>query len=123
YFTTKFGNASSIHAFGQEARAALDGSRDSIARFLGAASGEIIFTGSGTEADNYALKGVARARRRLAGKDHILTNAAEHHAVLETCRSLEEEGFSVTYLPVDPSGRVTAKAVEGGIRPATAVVS
>ena len=123
YFTAKFGNASSIHSYGQEARAALDGSRDRIAGFLGAASAEIIFTGSGTEADNFALKGAARARRRLAGKDHILTDAVEHHAVLETCRSLEGEGFSVTYLPVDQSGKVTAKAVQGGIRPTTALVS
>jgi len=123
YFTSKFGNASSIHAFGQEARAALDRSRDRIAGFLGASSGEIIFTGSGTEADNFAIKGTARARRRLAGKDHILTAAAEHHAVLETCRSLEGEGFSVTYLPVNQSGMVSASAVREGIRPATALVS
>jgi cysteine desulfurase len=123
YFTAKFGNASSIHSFGQEARAALDGSRDRIAGFLGAASGEITFTGSGTEADNFALKGTAHARRRLAGKDHILTSAVEHHAVLETCRYLEGEGFSVTYLPVDRSGTVSAKAVQDGIRPGTALVS
>ena len=94
YFLEKFGNASSIHQYGQEARAALDESRAYLARMISAKEGEIFFTSSGTEADNFALKGVAWTMRKK-GKTHIITSKVEHHAVLESCEFLEREGFSV----------------------------
>lgn len=122
YFLEKFGNASSIHQFGQEARAALDESRATIAGVLGAKEGEVFFTGSGTEADNFALKGVARTMR-AKGKTHIITNKAEHHAVLETCEFLEREGFSVTYLDVDEYGMVHPDAVRQAITRHTGLIS
>src|SRR5512140_42880 len=99
YFGEVFGNPSSIHAFGQEARSAVEGARAKIASFLGADPAEIVFTSGGTESDNFAIKGVAYANR--AKGNHIITSSVEHHAVLETCRFLEREGFQVTYLPVD----------------------
>lgn len=122
YFLDKFGNASSIHRFGQEARAALDASRDAVAARIGARPGELFFTGSGTESDNFALKGAALAMRER-GKRHIITCAAEHHAVLETCRFLEGEGFSVTYLLPDADGMAAPEHVVGALRPETGLVS
>jgi cysteine desulfurase len=122
YFTDKFGNASSIHRFGREARAALDESREKIAKLLGARAGEVIFVGSGTEADNFALKGVAREMKN-SGKDHIITSKVEHHAVLESCGFLEEDGFRVTYVDVDGSGMVDPQSVEAAITPGTGLIS
>jgi cysteine desulfurase len=122
YFLEKFGNASSIHQFGQEARAALDESRAVIAGLIGAKEGEIYFTGSGTEADNFALKGIAVAMRKR-GKSHIITSKAEHHAVLETCEFLEQEGFDVTYLNVDEYGMVEPETVRSAITDKTGLVS
>jgi len=123
YFTEKFGNASSIHRFGQEARAALDLSREEIAHAIGASGGELFFVGSGTEADNMALKGVARYMRKQRGKDHLVTSQVEHHAVLESCRTLEEEGFTVSYAGVDQSGGLDPERVISMVRPSTALVS
>lgn len=122
YLCEKFGNASSIHHFGQEARAALDRSRDALAASIGARAGELFFVSGGTEADNAALKGAAYAMR-ARGKRHIVTSAAEHHAVLEPCRYLEAQGFSVTYLPVDVDGRVSPDDVIDALRPETGLVS
>lgn len=122
YFTEKFGNASSIHSFGQEAKAALERSRDSVAAVLGAQSSEIVFTASGTEADNFALKGAAFSMRQR-GKSHIITSKIEHHAVLETCQSLEQSGFQVTYLGVDQHGMVNPATVEEAIRDDTGLIS
>ncbi len=122
YFTERFGNASSIHAFGQQARAALDSARDTLAAFLGAQGGEVIFTGSGTEADNLALKGSAW-KMRERGRTHIIVSAVEHHAILEPCRFLEGEGFSVTYLPVDDAGVVDPEVLRKALRPETGLVS
>lgn len=122
YFLEKFGNASSIHRFGQEARAALDESRAMLARFINAREGEVYFTGSGTEADNFALKGVSRAMRKR-GKSHVITSKVEHHAVLETCEFLEGEGFSVTYLDVDGNGRILPDDVRRAIAPMTGLIS
>jgi cysteine desulfurase len=122
YFLEKFGNASSIHRFGQEARAALDESRAVLAQLIHAKEGELYFTGSGTEADNFALKGVARAMRKR-GKLHIITSKVEHHAVLETCEFLEAEGFSVAYVGVDGSGRVLPEEVRRAITPTTGLIS
>jgi cysteine desulfurase len=119
YFSERFGNASSVHAFGREAREGLDTAREQIARFLKVSKDEIVFTSGGTESDNLGIKGVAAARR----SGHIITSQIEHHAVLRTCETLEVQGFSVTYLPVDEYGMVRPEEVEKAIRPDTIVVS
>jgi cysteine desulfurase len=123
YFTEKFGNASSIHSYGQVARAALDESRDRIAGIIGARSSELTFVGSGTEADNFALKGVARSVRASSAKNHIITSAIEHHAVLETCRYLEQQGFEVTYLQPDAFGMIDPGDVRKAIASNTGLIS
>jgi cysteine desulfurase len=121
YFGEVCGNPSSLHAFGQEAKAAVEGARKRIASFLGAEPGEIVFTSGGTESDNFAIKGVAYANRKKG--DHIITSGIEHHAVLETCRFLEQEGFRVTTLPVDGEGLVDPAAVAGAMTDKTILVS
>ncbi len=123
FFLEKFGNASSIHRYGQEAKAALDGSRDVIAAVLGVQAGEIFFVSSGTEADNFALKGIAWEMRNSGRKNHIITNKTEHHAVLDTCKFLQENGFAVTYLSVDEYGMVDPEEVRRAIRPETGLIS
>ncbi|MHB0938600.1 MAG: cysteine desulfurase family protein [Armatimonadota bacterium] len=116
-----FGNPSSLHAFGREARAALDTARDRIADLLGARAEEIIFTSGGTEADNLAVKGVARA---LKGRGaHIVTTAFEHHAVLEACQALEAEGFTISYLKPNADGLISPADVEQAITSETVLVS
>ncbi len=120
-FGKVFGNPSSLHGFGQEARTAMEGAREKIAAFLGATPAEIVFTSGGTESDNLAIKGTAWANRKKG--DHIITSAIEHHAVLEACRFLEQEGFRVTYLPVDHDGLVDPAAVEKAITDRTFLVS
>lgn len=119
--TDVFGNPSSLHSFGQEAKHALDAARDSIARTIGADSSEIYFTSGGTESDNFALIGVAKAHQNKG--NHIITSAIEHHAVLETCHYLQGEGFEVTYLPVDRHGLVDPSDVERAITDKTILVS
>lgn len=115
-----FGNPSSIHAAGREARAAIDDARDRVARLLGAKPHEIIFTGGGTESDNLAILGLARAGK---GR-HLITCATEHHAVLHACEHLEKrEGFRLTVLPVDRMGRLAPEQVAEAITPETALVS
>jgi cysteine desulfurase len=114
FFSVKFGNASSLHSFGQEARDALDDSRQRMAKALGAKPEEIIFTSGGTESDNLALKGVAFANKDR-GK-HIITSKIEHHAILHVCEWLETQGFSITYLPVDKYGLVSPDDLEAAIR-------
>jgi len=121
YFSSAFGNASSIHSFGQEARKAVQNARKKIAEMIGADLTEVVFTSGGTESDNLALKGGAYARRK-AGR-HIVTSSIEHPAVLNCCRHLEQEGFEVTYLPVDGQGLVDPASVEDAIRPDTTLVS
>jgi len=121
YFTERFGNASSLHFWGEEAKKALDESRAIIARALGVKPEEIIFTSGGTESNNLALKGVAFANRKK-GK-HIVTTAIEHHCVIHACKRLEKQGFSVTYLPVDKEGVVNPKDVEKAIQKDTILVS
>ena len=122
YFLEKFGNASSIHSFGQEARAALDESRDTLAKLLGARSGELFFVSGGTEADNFALKGVAW-KMRERGKSHIVTSKVEHPAVLETCMALEKNDFAVSYVDVDAHGMVSPDNVQRAITPETGLIS
>lgn len=121
YLTDVFGNPSSIHSFGQEAKNALDAARDSVARILGADASEIYFTSGGTEADNLALIGVTNA---LAHKgNHIVTSAIEHHAVLETCEYLQTRGFEVSIVPVDKDGLVDPAEVEKALTDKTILVS
>jgi len=121
YFSDKFGNASSLHSFGREAKEALEDSREKVARLLNADPEEIVFTSGGTESDNMALKGIAR-KNRNSGR-HIITSSIEHPAILETCRSLEREGFSLTYLPVNREGLVELSQLERAIRPDTILIS
>ncbi|MDD5423475.1 MAG: cysteine desulfurase NifS [Candidatus Omnitrophica bacterium] len=122
YYKDVYGNASSVHEFGRTARRAVDDARQKVADFLGAASPEeIIFTSGGTEADNLAVKGVAHALR--AKGDHIITSAIEHHAVLNTCKFLEKEGYKVTYLKVDKDGVVDLGGLEKAITPKTILIT
>ena len=121
YFTQYYGNPSSVHAFGREAKQGLDKARDQVAKALHCEPSEVIFTGCGTESDNTVLLGVAQ-RYGDKGK-HIITPNVEHHAILHTCEYLEKQGYSVTYLPVDQDGLVTAEQVAAAIRPDTILVS
>ncbi len=116
-----FGNPSSLYAFGQQAKEALEAARADIAACLNAEPGEIVFTSGGTEGDNWALKGAAELRRSK-GK-HIITTAIEHHAVLYSAQYLEREGYEVTYLPVDELGRVDPVQAEAALRPDTILLS
>ena len=120
-FSERFGNPSSVYALAREAQVTLEKARGQVAEAIGAATEEIYFTSGGTEADNWAIKGVAAANRKKG--DHIITSAIEHHAVLHSCRSLEKQGYRVTYLPVDEFGRVEPAAVEEAITDATILVS
>ncbi len=121
-FAGTYGNASSVHSFGREARAILEGSRESIARAIGAKSDEVFFTSGGTEADNHAIKGLAAARARK-GKNQIITSSVEHHAVLHTVETLRKNGFEVITLPVDAYGRVDPGDVKKAAGPSTALIS
>jgi len=121
YFTEEYGNAASLHSFGQTARQAVEEARQRIASFIGARAEEIIFTGGGTESDNLALKGVASV---LAAKGrHIITSVVEHHAISETCGFLAQEGFRITYLPVDQYGLVDPDDVRKAITDETIIIS
>ncbi|ORZ39318.1 pyridoxal phosphate-dependent transferase [Catenaria anguillulae PL171] len=124
YFSTLFGNPHSrTHAYGWESEAAVDRAREQVATLIGADPKEIIFTSGATESNNLAIKGVARFYRRARGKNHIITTQTEHKCVLDSCRVLQEDGFEVTYLPVQQDGRVRLEDVEAAIRPETAIVS
>lgn len=121
YFTNKFGNASSIYSIGRESKKAVEEAREKVAKSIGALTREIFFTGSGSEADNWAIKGVAYSNREKG--NHIITTAIEHHAVLHTCQYLESDGFEVTYLPVDENGLVSPEQVRNAIKPNTILIS
>jgi len=121
YFTEVFGNPSSIYSCGQEAKGVLEESRARVADLIGAQDEEIVFTSGGTEADNFALKGVAYANENKG--NHIVTTSIEHHAVLETCKFLEERGFRVTYLPVDEYGLVAPDNIRKAITNKTILIS
>ncbi|MEI2397752.1 cysteine desulfurase family protein [Paenibacillus phytohabitans] len=117
----QYGNASSVHQFGRSAKRIVNGARDRIAGFLGCSPDEWVFTSGGTESDNLALFGAAYASIHK-GK-HIITTAVEHHAVLHTCGQLEQQGFEVTYLPVDSTGLVSLQDVESALREDTVLIS
>jgi cysteine desulfurase len=121
YMTEKFGNASTIYFYGREAKKALEESREKVALLIGANSNEIYFTSGGTEADNWALKGVADANKDRG--NHIVTSSIEHHAVLHTCEDLEKKGYRVTYLPVDKYGLINPEHVINAITDDTILVS
>ena len=121
YFSDSFGNPSSIHSLGLETRTAVAEAREKVASLIGAASDEIIFTSGGTEADNLAIKGVAQANAQK-GK-HIVTTRIEHHAVEESCRYLEKQGFKVTHVAVDQDGLVDPREVERAVTPETILIS
>ena len=121
YFGNIFGNPSSIYFCGQEARQAVEQARNNVSQLIGAQSDEIIFTSGGTEADNFAIKGVAYANKSKG--NHIITSCIEHHAVIETCRFLEKMGYRVTYLPVDKYGLVNPDHVRDAITKKTILIS
>lgn len=119
--TGRFGNASSVHAFGRAAKRSVSEARDKMAAYLGSSPDELVFTSGGTESDNLAIFGTAAAAKHK-GK-HIITSQIEHHAVLHACKSLEKEGYEVTYLPVDSYGMIDTADVEAAIRPDTILIS
>ena len=121
YFTEHYGNPSSIHSVGRDARRAVEKARAQVAAALGAQPREIYFTAGGSESDNWAIRCASRA---LAAKGkHIITSQIEHHAVLHTCQYMEKQGYEVTYLPVDENGLVSVEDVKNAIRPDTVLIS
>jgi len=121
YFTDKFGNAASRnHSFGWSAEEAVESARQQVASLIGATAKEVIFTSGATESDNLMIKGVAEMYREKG--NHIITQAIEHKAVLDTCKNLEKHGFEVTYLPVQKDGRVSPEDVRKAIKPATILI-
>lgn len=121
YFTEQYGNPSSIYPLGQDASDAVAQARATLAQCIGAKPREIFFTSGGSESDNWAIKGFARANASKGR--HIITSAVEHHAVLHTCAALEKEGFEITYLPVDRDGLVDVEDFKAAIRPDTILAS
>jgi len=119
YFSDVYGNPSSVHGFGRDARAAVDAARDRVAAFLRVRPEELVFTSGGTESDNFGVKGLALAR----GSGHVITSRVEHHAVLRSAQALEAQGFTVTYLPVDQYGMVDPDDVRRALRPDTIAIS
>ncbi len=125
YLAAEFGNASSLHTFGQKARAGVEKAREQIAKFLGCESKEIFFTSGATESNNLAILGLTKRLRNLDPKRklHLITSSIEHPAVLDVCRELEKEGLAVTYLPVTKNGLVRPQDVKKAFRPETFLVS
>lgn len=121
YLTEHYGNASSVHSFGRDAKNAINNSRETIAKALGAQREEIYFTAGGTESDNWAIKGVAKSMKSKG--NHIITTKIEHHAVLHTCETLEKEGFEVTYLDVDEHGMINLDDLKAAIKDTTILIS
>ena len=126
YFCEKYGNPASIHSWGQETQAAIDRARGKVTKFLNCKPSEIVFTGSASESDNFAIRGLLKAlkRRKRAGKKiHIITSQIEHKAVLETCHDLEKDGIKITYLPVGKDGIINLDDLKAEIIPETDLVS
>lgn len=122
YFTTAYGNASSIYKLGRDAQRDIENAREKIAKAIGAEPREIFFTSCGSESDNWAIKGTAEIMAKK-GKKHIITSVFEHHAVLHTCEYLEKQGFEVTYIPVNDKGLISAEDIRKAIREDTALVT
>lgn len=120
-FSENFGNASSIHWFGQQAKSMIDDARQHVARLINAEVSEIVFLSGGTEADNFAIRGIAESQK--ARGRHIITSRIEHHAVLHTCKDLEKQGYEVTWIPVSRDGVVDPEDVRRAIRPNTILIS
>src|SRR2546425_10235888 len=120
-FTEHFGNASSIHWFGQHAKSLIDDARQHLAKLINAETAEIVFLSGGTEADNLAIRGIAESQKS-AGR-HIITSQIEHHAVLHTCKDLEKQGYEITWLPVSHDGLVNPADVRKAIRKDTILIS
>lgn len=126
YFCDKYGNPASIHSWGQETQAAIDKARDQVAKFLRCKSSEVVFTGSASESDNFAIRGLLKAlkrRKRTGEKIHIITSQIEHKAVLETCHDFEKDRARVTYLPVGRDGIINLDDLKAEIIPETDLVS
>lgn len=121
YVTGMFGNPSSIHSFGREAKKAVETARNKVAINIGARTEEIVFTSGGTESDHMAIKGAVYANRKRG--NHIITSAVEHHAVLDTCKALEKEGFELTVLPVDSYGLVSPQDAAKAIKDNTILIT
>ncbi len=121
YFSEEMGNAQSVHSFGQRAKSSLERARRQVAALINAAPAEIVFVSGGTEADNFAIRGIASAHEQKGR--HIITTKIEHPAVLATCEALERDGFQVTYLPVSAHGRVSVDDVRGAINAETILIS
>lgn len=121
FFNENYGNASAIYSVGQTSRKALEDARENVANIFGAKPEEIYFTSCGSESDNTAIKGIARANRKKG--NHIITSKIEHPAILESCKSLEKEGFEITYLNVDKNGFVDLEELKKEIRPTTILIS
>ena len=121
YFSEKYGNPSSIYEFASQNKRAVDEARETISKAIGADISEIYFTGSGTEADNWAIK--ATAEQYQSKGNHIITSKIEHHAVLHTCQHLEKKGFDVTYIDVDEDGIIKLDQLKRAIRPSTILIS
>ncbi|BEP28961.1 cysteine desulfurase NifS [Helicovermis profundi] len=121
YFTEVFGNPSSIHKFGRDAKAIVASSREKIANLINSRADEVYFTGGGSESDNWAIKGVMRANKKKG--NHIITTKIEHHAVLHTCDYLYREGYEITYLDVDEYGMISLEDLENAITDKTVLIS
>lgn len=121
YFTEFYGNPSSIYSISRETKKAIDKARSRVAKAINADSTEIYFTGGGSEADNWAIKGIALANKNKG--NHIITTKIEHHAVLHTCEYLEKQGFEVTYLDVDENGAIRLEDLKNAIKPTTVLVT
>ncbi len=121
YFSEVFGNPSSIHGYGRKARKAVETAREQVAKAINAKPEEVYFTAGGTEADNWAIKGTAKALKNKG--NHIITTQIEHHAVLHTCEQLEKEGYEVTYLPVDEFGLISLEDLKKAIKPTTILIT
>ena len=121
YLTTEYGNPSSLYSVGRKAKKAIEKGREQVAELINCNPHEIYFTGSGSESDNTALKGFAYANKEKG--NHIITSKIEHHAILETCETLERQGFEVSYINVDENGVIKIDELENAIRPSTILIS
>ena len=123
FLSGEYGNAASIHTFGQKARGAVESAREQVAALIGARAQEIVFTSGGTEADNHAIFGVAAAAASSASRPHVVTTSIEHEAVLNSCQALEKQGAEVTYLAVDREGRVQPEELRQALRKETVLIT